>query len=328
MIDRRPFVSFIAVWLLALPFATLAQPATKVPRIGFLGIDSELQTERVAAFLDGLRALGYVDGRNVVIEYQWAEGHSDRLPELASELVKRNVDVIVTAGMPAVSAARGATSTIPIVGAAMNNPVELGFVADLRRPGGNVTGIAFQGADLSTKRLDLFRQAVPGLKKLAVIWNDAQGAQVKSVQRVEAAARAMGIQVLTLEIRQPGDFATAIAEAKAWGANGLLQIPAQFISKHRAVLIEQLRLHRLPATCEARMYVVDGCLMAYGASLEAMFRRSATYVDRILKGADPANLAIEQPREFEFLINGKTADALKLTIPQSLQYQMTEPLLQ
>jgi putative tryptophan/tyrosine transport system substrate-binding protein len=323
----RGSVGLVAFWLLAVPCGTLAQPATKIPRIGFLGIDSDTQAARVAAFRDGLHELGYVDGRNIIIEYQWAEGHIDRLPKLASELVRSRVDIIVTAGESAVSAARNATSTIPIVAAAMNNPVELGFVTALRRPGGNVTGLAFQDADLSTKRLDLFRLAVPRLKKLAVIWHDSRGAQVKSLQQVDVAAKAMGLKVLTLEIRHPDDFATAIAQAKAWGADGLFPIAAIFLVEHRAAFIEQLRLHGLPATCPTRIYVIDGCLMSYGVSLEAMFHRSANYVDRILKGADPANLAIEQPREFEFVINGKAAQALKLTIPQSLKYQMTEPLL-
>jgi putative ABC transport system substrate-binding protein len=316
MICRRGLLTALTSAFLSLPGSVYAQPAAKMPRVGFLGMDSAMQAGRVAELRAGLQALGYVEGKNIAIEYRWAEGRFDRLPELAAELAAQKVDVIVTAGPPAVHAAQHATKTIPIVIAAVHNPVGQGFATTLARPGGNLTGLAFQDEDLSVKRIDYFRQAVPGLAKLAILWN-----------AVEAAARNSGIEVRAYEIRQPADFAAAMSKAKAWGANGVLQISSPFITKHRALFIEQLRIHRFPATCEARMYVIDGCLMAYGASLEAMFRRSAWFVDRILKGADPATLAIEQPREFEFVINKKTAEALGLTIPKSLEFQMTEPLL-
>jgi len=298
-----------------------AQPA-KVPRIGFLGMDSQMQSVPTAAFVDGLRQLGYVDGRNIAIQYRWAEGRFDRLPELAAELAALNVDVIVTAAPPAVRAAQRATRTIPIV-MIVHDPVGMGFVESLARPGGNITGLAFQDADLSTKRLDLLRQAVPNLKRVAILWNK-EGGGATAVDAVVTASRSLGMQSLVLEVRDPGDFATQIAAAKAWGAQGIVQLASPFITKNRKVLLELLKADRLPATCEMRSYVVEGCLMTYSADLSEMFRRLAWFVDRILKGANPADLAIQQPREFDFLINLQTAQALGLGIPTSLRMQATE----
>ena len=320
-------IGVLAAGLSVAAAGAFAQSPKSMPRIGILGMDSKLQADRFAAFYDGMRALGYVDGKSVVYEYRSAEGRFDRLPALAAELVALKVDIIFTAGPPAVRAAHQATTTIPIVVGAIHNPVGQGIAENLARPGGNVTGLAFQDEDLSTKRIDFLRQAVPGLTKLALIWNSVEGTLDRSLLQVEAAARSSGIQVKVFEIRQPGDFAIAIADARAWGANGVLQLASPFINMHRKLMVEQLRVHRLPATCEDRRYVADGCLMAYGPSLDAMFRRAAWYADRILKGANPATLAIEQPREFEFVINRKTADALGLTIPKPLEFQMTEPFL-
>ena len=281
-----------------------------------------MQAEWLAEFQEGLRALGYVDGWTVAIEYRWAEGRFDRLPELASELVGLKVDVIVTAAPPSVRAAQRATTTIPIV-MTVGNPVGMGFVGSLARPGGNITGVAFQDAELSTKRLDLLRQAVPGLARVAVLWNK-EGDGPATVQAVEAAARALGLQVLVLEVREPRDFANAVATAKSWRAQGLVQLASPFFTKHRRILLELLSSNRIPATCEMRRYVVEGCLMTYSASLKAMFRRMAYFVDRILKGAHPANLPVEQPREFEFVINLRTAQALGLSVPPLLLGQATE----
>lgn len=308
--------------LLATAFGTRAQPAQGLPRIGWLGMDSAMQSTRMVAFKKGLRDLGYVEGKNILIEVRWAEGRFDRLPALAAELVAAKVDVIVTASPYGVRAAVGATSTIPIVMIA-HDPINLGIAASLARPGGNITGLAFQDTELSTKRLDLFRQAVPGLSRLAILWN-AAGTDAEGVHTVEAAAKAMGLQVLMLEVSEPRDFAKALAAAKAWGAQGLVQMASPLITKNRTVLIDLLKSYKLPATCELRLYVVDGCLMTYSGDLDAMFYREAHYVDRILKGAKPGDLAIEQPREFEFVINDNTARALGLTIPTSLRMQATE----
>jgi putative ABC transport system substrate-binding protein len=311
----------VALALLA-PKARSAEP---VQRIGFLGMDSAMQAVRVTAFRDGLAALGYVDGKNIVIEYRWAEGHFDRLPALAAELVRSKVDVIVTAAPPAVRPARQATATIPIV-MVIHNPVGQGIVASLARPGGNITGIAFQDAELSTKRLSYLRDAVPGLVQVAILWN-AQGGGPETVEAVESAARTLGLQTKAFEVHDVAEFSTAIKAAKSSGAQGLIQLASPFFTLNRKVLIAELAANRMPATCELREYVVDGCLMTYSADLNAMFGQMASFVVRILKGANPADLPIEQPREFQFVINKKTADALGLRIPKSLEIQMTEPFL-
>jgi putative ABC transport system substrate-binding protein len=322
MMNRWKLVVALVCGLLGVALSAEAQRPVRVPRLGFLGMDSQMQADFLAAFQEGLRALGYVDGRTIAIEYRWAEGRFDRLPGLAAELVGLKVDVIVTAAPPSIRAVQRATTTIPIV-MSVGDPVGLGFVESFAHPGGNITGVAFQDAELSTKRLDLLRQTVPRLARVAVLWNK-EGDVPRSVKAVEAAARELGLQVLVLEIREPHDFASALATAKSWGAQGLVELASPFITKNRAILLELLSSHRMPATCEMRKYVVDGCLMTYSASLTAMFRRMAYFVDRILKGANPANLPIEQPREFEFVINLRTAQALGLSVPPLLLGQTTE----
>lgn len=281
-----------------------------------------MQAEWLAAFRDGLGALGYVEGKSIVIEYRWAEGHFDRLPGLAQELVDLKLDVIVAAAPPAVAAVKRATTTTPIV-AGFHDPVALGFVESLAHPGGNITGVAFQDAELSTKRLDLLRLAVPRLSRVAVVWNKVGGG-IGAVDAVEAAAKTLGLQTLALEVKGPNDFATAVGTAKSWGAQGLVQLASPVITYNRSILLQLLSSNHLPATCEMRRYVAEGCLMTYSANFPGMFRRLAYFVDRVLKGASPANLPIEQPREFEFVINLRTAKALGLTVPQSLLLQATE----
>jgi putative ABC transport system substrate-binding protein len=322
MIGRRTCIGLLASAVLAVPLAVEAQRPPAMPRIGFLGMDSHMQAARLGAFQEGLRALGYVEGRNIVIEYRWAEGRFERLPDLAAELVALKVDVIVTAAPPSVRAAQRATTTIPIV-MTVHDPVGMGFVGSLAHPGGNITGLAFQDLELSTKRLDLLRQAVPNLVRVAILWNEAGGG-IGSVQAVETAARALGLQARVFEVRELGDMATAIAAAKAWGAQGLIQMASPFFTKNRRILLDLLIANHFPATCELRDYVVDGCLMTYSANLTEIFRGMASFVDRILKGAKPADLAIEQPREFEFVINQKTAQSLGLNVPSLLLVQATE----
>jgi putative ABC transport system substrate-binding protein len=299
-----------------------AQTPTRLWHIGFLGVDSMLQAPRLAAFVQGLRELGYTEGRNIVLEQRWAEGDFALLPRLAAELVAIPVDVIVTAAPPAVKAAMGATTRIPIV-MIVHEPVSSGMAVSLARPGKNVTGIAFQDTDLSIKRLELLRQAVPKLTRVAILWN-ATGTDAKMAHAVADTAKAMGMQALTFEVRNTTDLPEAIASAKSLGAQAVVQLAAPFISRNRQLLIDALAQNSLPATCELRMYVADGCLMTYSANLDAMFRREAVYVDRILRGANPAELAIEQPREFELVINLKTAQALGLTIPPMLRFQANE----
>ncbi len=322
---RTMLCAFVSALLLAGgALSAEGQRPTAVPHVGFLGMDSQMQAEWIEAFRDELRQRGYVDGQSVVIDYRWAEGRFDRLPALASELVALKVNVIATAAPPAVRAAQHATTTIPIVMTA-HDPVGLGFVASLAHPGGNITGLAFQDNELSLKRLDLLRQTVPGLARVAVIWN-REGGGTSAVEAVEAAARALGVQVLALEVREPSDFATVIASAKSWRAQGVAQLASPFITKNRAILLELLASNRLPATCEMRRYVVEGCLMTYSANLGGMFRRMAYYVDRILKGTAPADLPVEQPREFELVINLKTARELGLSVPQILLLQANETI--
>jgi len=322
VIGRRNRIIVFAGFLSALAFSVCVQ-AEKMPTIGWLGLDSAMQASFLRSFERGLRELGYVEGENIRIERRFAEGRFDRLPQFAAELVALRVDVIVTASPPGVRAAQSATTTIPIV-MISHEPVMMGFVTTLSRPGGNITGIAFQDTDLSTKRIDLFRQAVPGLSRVFILWNGAEGTLLPSLKAVEDAAKAAGMQVLSREVKVPADFAVAIAEAKAWGAEGLVEMASPFITKNRKILLDLLKENRLPATCEMRMYVVEGCLMTYSASLDAMFHREAYYVDRILKGASPAALALEQPRDFEFVVNLKTAQTLGLAIPQLLLFQANE----
>ena len=302
-----------------------AQGAEPVPKIGFLGMDSGMQAVRVTAFRDALSALGYVEGKNIEIEYRWAEGKFDRLPQLASELVADKVSIIVTAAPPAVPAARQATATIPIV-MTIHNPVGKGLVTSLAHPAGNITGIAFQDAELSSKRLSYMRDVVPGLARVAILWN-AQGGGPDTVQVVESDAKTLRLQSRAFEVHDVTELPATIKEAKAWGAQGVIQLASPFFTLNRKALIAELTANRMPAACELREYVVDGCLMTYSADLNAMFGQMAWFVVRILKGANPGDLPIEQPREFQFVINKKTADSLGLKIPKSLELQMTEPFL-
>ena len=281
-----------------------------------------MQAPRIDAFKQGLSDLGYVEGKNVVIESRWAEGRFDQLPALAAELAALNVDVIVTAAPPAVRAAQQATKTIPIV-MSVHDPVGMGFAGSLAHPGGNITGVAFQDSELSTKRLDLLRQIVPNFTRVAILWN-REGNGDAAVQAVENAARAKGLQVLVLEVKAPGDIATAVAAAKKWGAQGVLELASPLFTKNRRILLDHLNASSLPATCEMREYVVDGCLMTYSADINLMFRSLAYFVARILKGAKPADLAIEQPREFEFVINETTARNLGLIIPNAVRVQASD----
>ncbi len=321
VVAQMILVAALACGVLGVP-APVAAQRREPARIGFLGMDSQMQAEWLAAFRDGLHTIGYVEGRTVVVEYRWAEGRFERLPELASELVALKPDVLVTAAPPAVNALRRATTTIPIVMVA-HDPVGMGFAQSLGHPGGNITGVAFQDTELSTKRLDLLRLAVPRLTRVGIIWNKGGGG-LTAVQAVEASARSLGVETMALEIQGPADLGPAIASVKAWGAQGLVQLASPVITYNRGILLQQLSANRLPATCEMRRYVAEGCRMTYSANLGAMFRRLSYFVDRILSGANPADLPIEQPREFECVVNLKTAKALGLTIPKALLLQTDE----
>jgi putative tryptophan/tyrosine transport system substrate-binding protein len=314
----------VAGTLALLSVATLAFAEQQPPvrRIGFLGMDSGMQASRIAAFRDEMRKLGFVEGENLVIETRWAQGRFDRLPALAEELVAQKPEVIVTAAPPPVSALQKATKTIPIV-MSVHNPVSQGFAASLAHPGGNITGIAFQDADLSIRRLDLLRSVVPNLNRVGIVWNEAAGG-MDAVRAVEHAADSMKIAARAFEVRGPDDLAKAVADAKAWGAQGIVQLASPVITFHRKVLLDALAANRMPATCEMRLYVEEGCLMTYSADLDTMFRGLAAITARILRGAKPADVPIEQPREFDFVVNLKTAQALRLAVPAVVQLQMTD----
>jgi len=313
--------------LLVPSLAAEAQQLTKVHRIGWLGAGSPLSSRAyVEAFQQSLRDLGYIEGQNLAVESRYAEGKMERLPELAAELVHLTMDVLVTSGSPATQAAQHVTRTLPIVGVALADPLGTGFAANFARPGGNITGLAFQNADLSTKRLELLTAAVPGVTRVAVLWDSHFPASPSAVRAVEEAARALGVQIHLLEVQGPEDFARVVAAATRERAQALFQVASPLFSTQRETFIDLVTKSRLPATCETRPFVVAGCLMTYGPSFPDMYRRAASYVDRILKGAKPADLPVEQPMKFELVINLKTAEALGLTIPPTLLFQADEVL--
>jgi len=316
---RRPRLTALAILALALaaiPLSGSAQPVGKVPRIGILRTGSP-PDPFVEAFRQGLRELGYDEGRNIGIEYRWAEGRDERLPGLAADLVRLKVDVIVAGGSQALVAKR-ATITIPIVMPVANDPVGERIVASLARPGGNVTGLAFLSEGLPGKWVELLKEVLPGMSRLAVLWHPATEAGQLKV--AEAAARSLGVRLRALKVQRPDDFGPAFAEAERNHAEGLITLSSPFFYAHRAQLVELAAKHRLPTMYHQQEFVVgSGGLMSYGPNLRDLFRRAATYVDKILKGAKPGDLPVEQPTKFELVINLKTAKSLGLTIPQSLQ---------
>jgi putative tryptophan/tyrosine transport system substrate-binding protein len=279
---------------------------------------------RIEAFRHGLRDLGYVEGRNIIIEYRFAEGQADRLPELVADLVRLQVDVMVIDGNLAIRAAQHATMTIPIVIAVSGDPVGEGFVASLAQPGGNITGLSLLQPAVSGKRLELLQEAVPKLSHIAVLWNPAVSSSTLAFKETQTAAHALGLQLQSLEVRRPDEFDQAFAAMTREHADALVVISNELFLGHRRQLAELTVRHRLPAMFHLREYAEAGGLMAYGADAADMYRRAATYVDKILKGTTPADLPVEQPTKFTFVINLKTAKALGLTIPPTLLFQADE----
>jgi putative ABC transport system substrate-binding protein len=320
-------VIILALGLTLAPLSTAAaQPPEKVPRIGFLGPRTRSDGGGyVDAFLQGLRDLGWVDGKTIVIEYRWAEGKSDRVPDLVAELVRLKVDVILAGSSAVAVAAKNATGTIPIVMATGGDPVGLGLVASLARPGGNVTGLSFGvGTDTIGKGLELLKETVPKVRRVAVLSNPANQSHALAIDSVIGAARAMGVQLQFLKAGGPNEFDNAFAAMSRERAEALLVVLDPFFGFHRARLSDLAAKSRLPAMYGSREYSEAGGLMSYGADFRHNFRRSATYVDKILKGAKPADLPVEQPTKFELVINLKTAKALGLTIPQSVLVRADE----
>jgi putative tryptophan/tyrosine transport system substrate-binding protein len=315
---RRIGLIILTVSLTLAPLVVEAQQAGNMPRIGLLGTATpSLMSAWITAFREGLRERGYVEGQNVAIEYRWGEGKPERFPGLAAELVGLKVDVIVTSGPHAIRAARHATSTVPIVMAIVEDPVEQGFITSLAHPGGNLTGLSFQDSELVTRRLQLLREALPGVIRVAALW-DSTARSPTALKAVEQAAPSMGLVLQVLEVRVVQDLARAVEAARRQRAQAVIQLASPLLAAHRETILSLLAKARLPTMCQERTFVVDGCLMAYGPSFPDMFLRAAYYVDRILHGAKPGDLPVEQTSKFEFLINLKTAKALGLTIPQTL----------
>ena len=319
---RREFITLLSGAAVGWPVAANAQQAAKVARIGYLSTNLASSPHHHAAFRQGLRDLGYVEGRNVLIEYRDAEGKVERHPALVAELIALKVDVIIVAGSTLTArTAKQATSTLPIVFIAVGDPVGSGLVTSLARPGGNVTGLSAVSPELVGKCLELLTQAVPGLSRVAALW--AQGTWSERMEKdmlkgAAVAARALGVRLQLVEARGPEDFDRAFSDMTSAHAGGLTVLPsARLLREHRR-LVELAAKNRLPAVYTSREFVDAGGLMAYGANLADLYRRGATYVDKILKGAKPADLPVEQPTKFELVINLKTAKALGLTIPPSL----------
>ena len=327
-VGRRRFMGALAGTLLAAPLAAEAQQAGKVHRIGYL--TGGLSTDRphlIEAFRQGLRELGWVEGQNIIIEYRYAEGRFDRLPDLAAELVRLKVDIIVAVATPASAAAKNATGTIPIVGISLGDPVGTGLIASLARPGGNVTGVSYSvGVETIGKGLELLKEIVPNVRRVAILSNPGNPLYAPAVRDVKVAARSLGVQLQLLEARGPTEFDGAFAAMAKERVGGLFVVADTMFNLHRARLVELAAKSRLPAAYGTRDAVEAGGLMSYGPSLPDLFRRGATYVDKILRGAKPADLPVEQPISFELVLNLKTAKVLGLTIPPTLLARVDEAI--
>jgi putative ABC transport system substrate-binding protein len=317
MIRRRDFITLLgsaAAW----PLAAWAQQRSKLPTIGFLGsATASSESERVAAFAQRLRELGWIDGRNVAIEYRWSEGRNERYAEIAAEFVRLKVEVIITQGTAPVLAAMHATSVIPIVFAGSGDPVAAGLVASLARPGGNVTGVSNQQADITGKRVQLLLEVSPGLRRLAILGNVGNPAIVLEMSEAQAAARMLGIDGSTFEIRRAEDIAPAF-EAFKGRVDALYVADDPLTTSNRVRIITLALATRLPTSFAIEDDVESGGLMSYGPNFLDQYRRAADYVDKVLRGAKPADLPVEQPTKFELVINLTTAKALGLTLPPTL----------
>jgi putative ABC transport system substrate-binding protein len=308
-------VFVVALSLFHAPLAAEAQD--KTPRIGYLSNGTPTSAvPQVEAFRRGLRELGWIEGQRIVIEYRWAEGNLNRVPALLAELVQLRVDVIVLAGSTAVQAAAKMPSTIPVVFVSLADPVTLGVVPSLARPGGKLTGVASEFEELITKQLQLLKEALPNVSRVALLHHPDISSAILTA--AETAARRLGLTVSTLRVSEVAEYESAFTTARAERVGAIHVLPSPYFNAHRLRLIELAARHRLPAFYEFSNYVQDGGLMSYGPSIDDMFRRMASYVDRILKGAKPGDLPIERPTKFDLVINLKTAKAIGLTIPQSI----------
>jgi putative tryptophan/tyrosine transport system substrate-binding protein len=316
-IRRREFIVTLGGATTIWPLAARAQQQGRLPTVGFSGASPSIESQRVAAFVQRLRELTWIEGRNLAIEYRWAEGRNERYAENAAELVRLKVDVIVTSATPPALAAKKATAVIPIVFAAVSDPVGTGLVASLSRPGGNVTGLANQISDTAGKRLEFLREVVPGLRRLAIMVNVGNPASVLDMGEAQATARTLGLEVTTSEIRRADDIAPAF-EALKDRADALYLCADPLMNTHRTRINILAAGARLPTMHGVREYVEAGGLMSYGPNLPSHFRRAADFVDKILRGAKPADIPVEQPTKFDLIINLTTAKALGLEVPSTV----------
>jgi putative ABC transport system substrate-binding protein len=316
--ERRTFIATIAGGLLAL-LAAEAQAAGQIPRIGYLSASSaEADKNRFAYFRRGIQELGYIEGKNIVIEQRYAAGQIEKIPELLAELIRLRVDVLVVYGDAAILAAKNATSTIPIVMTVHPDPVGDGIVANLARPGGNVTGLSDLHTVLATKRLEILKEAVPSASRIAVFFHAANPTLLRQLKDIQDIAPAFRVTVLSVPVTGPGDFDRAFTMMRKERAAGLMVLGSPLIGIHRRQILDLAAKSRLPAIYTVRESPDAGGLMSYGTNFHELWRRAATYVDKILKGAKPGDLPVEQPTKFELVINLKTAKVLGLTIPQSV----------
>jgi putative ABC transport system substrate-binding protein len=314
--NRRITGLVIGALLLALNFPVQAQQPTRIPRIGYLIVAfPSTAAAATEAFRQALREFGYVEGKNIVIEYRYAEGKLDRLAALAAELVRLQVDVIVSGGSLTTRAAKQATDTIPIVMTADSDPVRNGFVASLARPGGNVTGLATLTPEISGKRLELLKETIPRLSRLAVLGSSTEPGNALSLRETELAARAFGVRIQYLELADPMEVRAAFQALIKGRAGAILVLSGTVVNQRRSEIVDLALKNRLPAMYYTPVWVEDGGLMSYGANYNDLFRRAAYYVDKILKGAKPANMPVEQPTKFELVINLRTAKQIGLAIP-------------
>jgi putative ABC transport system substrate-binding protein len=319
MMDRRRFLLTSLAGVLAAPRAVEAQQAGKVYRIGFLGNSTPaLEANLVGRFREGLRDLDYVEGLNVLIEYRWAEGQYERFTALIAELIALKVEVIVTAGTPASLAVKKATTSTPLVMVAVGDPVATGLVASLARPGGNITGLTSIAEEMEGKRLELLREVAPKVSHIAVLWNAGSPIQVIQEREMQAAIRVVGMKMLSLGVRTAEQIEDAFATMVRERPGALFVLADRLFLHHRTRIMDFTAQHRLPGVHAYRELVEAGGLMSFGPSYAGMHRRAAYFVDRILRGAKPADLPVERPSKFELVINLKTAKVLGLTIPQSL----------
>jgi putative ABC transport system substrate-binding protein len=320
---RREFMTLLGSAAAAWPLAARAQQPGKLPTIGFLGASPSIESQRVAAFVQRLRELAWIDGRNLAIEYRWAEGRNERYAEAAAELVRLKVDVIVTVATPATLAAKQATTLIPIVFGAASDPVGTGLVESLARPGGNVTGLSNQISETGGKKLELLREVVPSLRRLAILANVGNPAVALDMGEAQAAARKLGLEVTTAEIRQAEDIAPAFDALKG-RADALYVCTDPLVNTYRIRVNTLALAARLPTIHGLREYVEAGGLMSYGPNVPDLLRRAADYVDKILRGAKPGDIPVEQPTKFDVVINLTTAKALDLKIPESFLLRADE----